>query len=164
MNPDRIEGWLIRSDAAIERIEDDPAQAALARTYAASAAARDRNDPRALINYYYAYVEAGETPPEQAIIALETAFDHAGSDPGYRILLARQLVTEDRMGAALSVLLPIAFEGHGQGDKEIAEEDKSDEPSLGKLLRLVNAGDRDGAIAMMDKMFDDEEEDEGKGG
>lgn len=164
MNPDRIEGWLIRSDAAIERIEDDPAQAALARTYAASAAARDRNDPRALINYYYAYVEAGETPPEQAIIALETAFDHAGSDTGYRILLARQLVTEDRMGAALSVLLPIAFEGHGQGDKEIAEEDKSDEPSLGKLLRLVNAGDRDGAIAMMDKMFDDEEEDEGKGG
>jgi hypothetical protein len=146
---------------ALERTEDDPAKAAEARSFARSAAAQDRNDPRALINYYYSYVEAKETPPEDAIIALETAFDHAGSDPGYRILLARQLVSENRMPAALSVLLPIAFEGHGQSDEEIAKEEKSDEPSLGKLLRLVNAGDRDAAIAMMDKMFDDEEEEDG---
>jgi len=160
LDPNRNDAWLIRSDAAIERIKDDPAQGAKAREYATKAAKLDRGDPRPMINYYYSYIEAKEEPPENAIIALESVFDNAASDPAYRILLTRQLVSENRMDQALTVLLPIAFRGHDFEE----DKDDADKPSMQKLLDLVTAGKRDDAIAMIDKMFDDEDEDEKKGG
>ena len=162
-DPENIEALLIRTASAIDRIEDDPSQAEEARSYASYAAAIDRADPRPLILYYYSYLEAGEEPPEAAVIALEAAFETSGSDPTYRILLARQLVVENRLQSASTVLQPIAFRGHNQGDDEEEEElaeGETPEPSLTKLLRLITNGERDSALAMMDEMMEDEEDEE----
>ena len=91
-----------------------------------------------------------------AVVALEQAFAKAGSDPGYRLLLARQLLIEDRIDSAQVVLMPIAFSGHRTSEPKDAEK-----PTLPRLLDLIVNKDRDGALAMVDKMIDDEEEDEG---
>ena len=158
--PESIEGWLALGEAATQRIASDPAQADVARENFSKAAALDRADPRPLIGYYYSYYEAGQTPPEQAIIALETAFEHAGTDVGYRVLLARQLVSENRISSARTVLLPVAFSGHDQGgDEDEADDKNKDKPTLARLLQLVSAGNRDAALAMMDKMLKDDAED-----
>jgi tetratricopeptide (TPR) repeat protein len=149
MDPTRSDAWLVRSDAAFEQIEEDKSQAGKAREYATKAAALDRADPRPLINYYYSYVEAGEEPPEAAIIALETAFEAAASDPGYRIILSRQLASENRLKEARTVLLPIAFSGHSY---EIDEEDK-DDPTLEKVLDRMEAGDHQGTVSMFDALI-----------
>ncbi len=156
MDPARPDAWLLCSDVAIERTEHDPAQAAKAREYATKAAALDGGDPRPLIDYYYSYVRAKQEPPETAVIALEDAFDAAASDPGYRILLTRQLASEKRMDEARTVLLPIAFRGHSY---EVEDED-ADKPSMDKLLALVEAGDRDGTIAMIDKLLEEDEDED----
>ena len=148
-------GWLIRSIAGAERADEDPAFAENARKYAAEAASRDRDDPRPLMMYYYTYFKAGQEVPETAIIALEQAFDLAGSDTGFRLLLARQLVMENRMQSARAVLLPIAFQGH-----KTAEPDDEEDPTLSRILANVLDGNRDQALVMIDKMLDDEDEDE----
>lgn len=156
-DPAHIEGPLMKTYIAIERIGDDAAWADTARQNALAAAQIDLDDPRGAIAFYYTYVKAKQEPSETAIIALENAFDHAGSDAGYRVLLGRQLLVEDRLDAARQVLLPIAFRGHNQGPPEDdAEEDK---PSLDRIMAFIAAGDRNAALTMMDKMISDEEDD-----
>lgn len=163
-DPQSVEGYLIGSEAAVERIKDDPAQAETARTLAARAAELDRADPRPLILYYYSYLEAKQEPPEAAIIALETAFATSGSDSTYRILLARQLLIEDRLDEARTVLQPIAFQGHNQGDdlekEEQAGKDGKPQFSMTRLLRLMTERDRDGALAEIQILLDDDDEEE----
>ena len=153
--PDSAMGWLLRATAAADKADEDPKFGELARTYASQAAARDRDDPRPLMLYYFTYFRSGEEIPETAIIALEQAFDHAGSDTGYRLLLARQLILEDRMQSARAVLLPIAFRGH-----KTAEPKDEDDPTLPRVLKFVMDGNRDQALVMVDKMLADEAEDE----
>lgn len=157
--PDSAEGMIILTDAAIGQIEEKPELAQATRDFASGAAAMDRADPRPLIAYYYSFYEAGEEPTDTAIVALETAYDMAGSDDGYRLLLTRQLLTEGRIEQARTVLMPVAFQGHGQGQE--AQEEEDDEPSYPKLIQLVRDGHGPAAIAMIDDMFDDEEEEEG---
>ena len=152
--PDSVVGWLVRSLAAAEQATTDPARAQAARQFAVRAAELDRADPRPKLAYYYSYVKAEQEAPEVAIIALEEAFATAGSDVGYRVLLARQLLVENRLGDARTVLLPIAFRGHNQGD----DEDGDDKPSVDKLMQLVNNADRDGALAMIDKLIEEGED------
>ncbi len=158
--PDMIDGYLYKSYAAIERIEDEPAWAETARNYAGEALSRDVDDPRPRIAYFFSFVEEKTEAPEQAIIALEGAFDTAGSDPGYRILLGRQLLFENRLDTARSVLLPISFRGHNQGPPEDEDEDEEDTPSLDEVMRLIDAGDRDGALAEMDAIIHYEPEED----
>jgi hypothetical protein len=83
----------------------------------------------------------------------------AGSDTFYRLLLARQLLTEERLEQARTVLMPVAFQGHGQGDQPEKEDDDA-EPTLPKLMKLVRDRDGPDAIAMIDDMLDDEDEDD----
>lgn len=153
--PDAILGWLVRSWAAAEQAAADPAQGKKAREFAVRAATLDSADPRPKLVYYRSYAKAGQEAPEMAIIALEEAFTSAGSDVGYRILLARQLLVENRLGDAKTVLLPIAFRGHNQGDDDSGD----DKPSVDKLLQLVTDADRDGALAMIDKLLKPDDED-----
>lgn len=160
VDPSSVYANLMLSWIAIERIEDDPAWIEPAQEYAAGALSADMDDPRARIAYYYSFVEADQDPPEHAVIALEQAFDTAGSDAGYRVLLARQLLVEDRLDSARTVLLPIAFRGHNQGPPEDEDEEEADEPSLNKIMNFIKAGDRDAALTMMDELLDDEDEDE----
>ena len=162
IDQDSFEGNLMMGFVAIERIEDDPNWAETAREYALKAASLDIDDPRARVAYYYSYLKERQEPTENAIIALEGAYDHAGSDPAYRIFLARQLIAENSLDTAETVLLPIAFRGHNQGDDEedADEEDNNDPPSLDDILDAIKADDRDLALSQMDELIHWEPEEE----
>ena len=158
--PDNIVGPLVASWVAAERSETDPAWADRAIQYAAQAHEIDREDPRARIAYYSAFLESGREPPEDAIIALEQAFATAGSDAYYRIILARQLLTEDRNKDAKAVLQPIAFRGHNQGSSD--DDDDRDEdmpPSLDDVMELIEAGSSAEAVTAIDEILDYEGDD-----
>ena len=159
--PNDINGPLYASYAAMELIEDDPAWTARARDHALAAAQIEIDDPRPRIAYYATFLEADEAPTEAAIYALEGAYDTAGSDRGYRVLLARQFVLEDKMDLARTALQPIAFRGHDQGGEDEDEDsgDENDPPSLDDIMALITAGDRDGALSLMDELIDWEPED-----
>jgi tetratricopeptide (TPR) repeat protein len=157
--PDKAVGMVLLSHAMTEQIEEKPELAEAARDFATGAANLDRADPRPLIAYYYSYYRAGETPPDTAIVALETAYDMAGSDTFYRLLLARQLLTENRIDQTRTVLMPVAFQGHGQGDQPEKEDDDA-EPTFPKLMKLVVNRDGPAAIAMIDEMIDDEDDED----
>ncbi|WP_343808342.1 hypothetical protein [Alteraurantiacibacter aestuarii] len=158
VDPNSVEANLILSYVAIERIEDDPSWMAAAQDFAGKALAADMDDPRPRIAYYYSFVEADQDPPESAIIALEQAFDTAGSDAGYRILLSRQLLVENRLDSARSVLLPISFRGFNPDSGQ--DEEDEDEPSLNKIMDFIAEGNRDAALTMMDELIDDEDDED----
>ena len=159
LDADSVEGNLMMSWVSLERIEDDPSWAEPAREYAAAALDGDMADPRSRIAYYASWFEAKEEAPMNAIIALEDAFETAGSDPAYRVILGRQLVLEDRLDSARIVLMPIAFRGHNQGPEEDEEVDEDAPPSLNDVMRSINAGDRDTALAELDEILNWEPED-----
>lgn len=154
-NPNDTEAWMIRSAAALQNIDDDASMAQKAREFATKAAASDRQDPRPLILYYRTYIETGENVPAIAMAALEQAYSHAGMDVGYRFLLARQLLVENRLSDAQTVLMPIAFRGH-----KTAEPKDENNPSLPRLLTQIQGGNRDVALQMIEKMIDGEDEEE----
>lgn len=99
------------------RGETDKTQYAAARPWFADAHQLDLKDPRPMIGLYMSYYEAGEPIPENALITLEDAWDYASYDAGYRLILARQLLNENKGKLARDVLSPIAFSAHGD-DKE----------------------------------------------
>lgn len=155
IEPQNTEAWLVRGFASLELAKENPMLAEKARDFAINAADSDNFDPRPQILYYYTYSQLNQPAPETAIIALEQVFDAAGGDTGYRLLLARQLLIENRFSSARAVLVPIAYAGHRTGEPE-----DDDEPYLPRLLEMVMEEDRDGALAMIEKIFDDDEDDE----
>jgi hypothetical protein len=159
-DPDNINGPLYASYIAAELARDDAQFARVAREHALDANQIDGLDPRPKMAYYYSFMSSGQDVPEDAAIALETAFDAAGSDAFYRILLARQLLLENRLPQAESVLQPIAFRGHNQGGAEEEEEEDADEPTLDKIMDFIKAGDRDAALTMTDDLIEGDDEDE----
>ena len=154
-HPKSSEAWMARSIAASRRITEDPTFAEKAREYAVEASQIDPDDPRSYMAYYFSYIESGEEVPESAAVVLEQAFKKAGSDPIYRLLLGRQLVLENRLQSAESVLLPIAFRGH-----KVDEPKDEEDPSLDRVITMIREKDRDGALAMIEEMMDDEEDDD----
>lgn len=155
LDPGNTNAWLVRGFSALELAKEDPSWAERAREFAINAADSDNYDPRPQMLYYYTYSQLDEPAPEAAIIALEQVFDAAGGDTGYRLLLARQLLIESRFSSARAVLVPIAYAGHRTGEPE-----DDDEPYLPRLLEMVMEEDRDGALAMIQKIFDDEDDEE----
>ena len=155
IDPQNTNAWLVRGFAALELAKEDPSLAERARDFAINAADTDNFDPRPQILYYYTYSQLDEPAPETAVIALEQVFDAAGGDTGYRLLLARQLLIESRFSSARAVLVPIAYAGHRTGEPEDDEE-----PYLPRLLDMVVEEDRDGALAMIEKIFDDDDDEE----
>ncbi|MBL9069549.1 MAG: tetratricopeptide repeat protein [Sphingopyxis sp.] len=102
-------GALISARADAQK---EPALYAKARTWFADAVRLDPKDPRAAIGLYLTYYEAREPIPESALLTLEGVFDYSSHDDGYRLILARQLLDENRGKAARSVLAPLAFSAH----------------------------------------------------
>ena len=160
--PDLLEGWLLRGLATMEQAapgEDeavgDEVLADTAREYLARAASLDRTDPRPLIAYYQTYLTTGVAPPDQAIIALEQAYDRSGSDQAYRMLLARQLLTEEQFDSARTVVMPVAFSGHATGEAAADEGD----PTPKKLLNAIDAHDVAAATGIIDGLLKKMDED-----
>lgn len=102
--------------------EKDNAVYAQARPWFTEAYRLDPKDPRAAIGYYMTYYQAREAIPEPALIALESVFDYSSYDDGYRLVLARQLLDENKGKLARSVLAPLAFSSHKQAEaNKVAE-------------------------------------------
>jgi len=156
LDPDSLRGWLYRGMIASKKSVAAPELASAARAHFADAASLDQTDPRPLIGFYRTYLESGEEPSEQAIIALETAYDYAGSDADYRLLLARQLLTEQRFTDARSVVMPVAFTGHATGEADADD----DEPTPRKLLAAIDGQDSSAAVALIDGLLEPEDEDD----
>jgi len=160
IDPEAIIAPISASYAAAELSRNDATWHDRAVQYAADALFIDEYDPRSRIAYFYTFLAADMEVPENAIIALEQAFDAAGSDPSYRILLARQLIFEDRLNDARTVLQPIAFQGHNQRPQNDEERDPSERPpSLDEIMDEIEAGNRDAALAMIDEAIEWEPED-----
>ena len=102
--------------AARAEAEKNPALYIKARKWFDDAVNLDPKDPRAAIGLYLTYYEAREPIPESALLTLEGVFDHSSHDPGYRMILARQLLDENKVKGARSVLAPLAFSAHKQDE------------------------------------------------
>jgi len=158
LDPQDQDAWLTRAWNAIELGKDDPAQYANARRYLAQARQLDPEDPRPLIAFYHSYNEekGGVDLPEQAVAALEGAYDEAGSDVPFRLLLGRQLVRDDRLTEARVVMMPGLYSGHSY-----EETDDEDEFTPQRLFAALDAGDKAGALALLDKALDEDEDEDG---
>lgn len=115
--PDSSLAHFMMGGIAMARGETDKTQYAAARPWFTKAHKLDLKDPRPMIGLYMSYFEAGEPIPEDALITLEDAWNYASYDEGYRLILARQLLNENKGKLAKDVLSPIAFDAHA-GDKE----------------------------------------------
>lgn len=121
---------------------------AKARPWFAKARELDREDPRPAIDYYLSYYETGDPIPEDALITLEDAWDTASYDPSYRMVLARQLLNENKGKLARQVLSPIAFNAHGDDD----------ENKLRATVDLIDEGKLDEARAKLAEQFKEAED------
>lgn len=156
LDPRNQRAWLYQAYNATELGETDPAQYAAARRALGQARQIDPDDPRPLIAFYQTYYEEkdGVDLPEQAVAALEGAYDEAGSDVPFRLLLGRQLIVDNRLREARVVLMPGLYSGHAY------EVEEDDDFTPQRLFDKIDAGDRDGALEMLNKLLDDEEEEE----
>lgn len=130
--------------------EKNPALYASARKWFAEAYRLDPKDPRAAIGHYMSYYDAKEPIPEPAIIALESVFEYSSYDDGYRMLLARQLLDENKGKLARSVLAPLAFSSHKQ--------EKANK--VAKVVDEIDAGQIEAARTTMASIFADQDKDE----
>ena len=96
------------------------------------------------------FYEAKEPIPEPAIIALESVFDYSSYDDGYRMVLARQLLNENKGKLARSVLAPLAFSSHKQ--------EKANK--VAKVVDEIDAGQIDAARTTMAGIFADREKED----
>ena len=136
----------------LDRAETEKADYAAARAQFAKARQLDPLDPRPAIGYYRSYQQAGEAIPEPALIALESVFDYSSYDDGYRLVLARQLLDENKGKLARSVLAPLAFSSHKQ-----AEANK-----VAEVVDAIDAGQIQDARTTMAAIFAKQDADAGK--
>ncbi|MGB3847671.1 hypothetical protein EAO27_15775 [Sphingopyxis sp. YF1] len=132
--------------------EKDKTLYAKARPWFSEAYRLDPKDPRAAIGYYMTYYEAKEPIPEPALIALESVFDYSSYDNGYRLILARQLLDENKGKLARSVLAPLAFSSHKQKEAN----------KVAEVVKQIDAGQIQEARVTMAAIFAEQEKEEGK--
>jgi hypothetical protein len=122
IDPDSVQGQLIKGRIYLERGKSNKAQLPTARSWLAKAYAGDSQNPAPLFYNYLAYFYEGGAIPESALIGLEKAYDMALFDPELRLVLARQLLAEKKGALARSVLLPYAISPHeSKGAKKMRE-------------------------------------------
>lgn len=130
--------------------EKNTALYADARRFFSEAYRLDPKDPRAAIGYYLSFYEAKEPIPEPAIIALESVFEYSSYDAGYRLVLARQLLDENKGKLARSVLAPLAFSSHKQ--------EKANK--IAKIVEEIDAGNIQAARSAMAAVFAEADKDD----
>lgn len=144
LDPRSVDALVFKGRSLIEAPSGDPSRFALARPFLVRARKVDPNDPRPLIEYYQSWRRSGQAVPEDALIALEDAFDLAAHDRGYRFLLTRQLVEENRLTPARQVLAPVAYSYDGN-------DPKSD--LAGQAMDKLEANDAAGALELLNKFI-----------
>ncbi len=148
LEPNSLEANLYKGMAYIEQGKTDPEAFAMARPFLVQASAIDPRDPRPLIQYYLSYYEAKKPIPENAIVGLEKAYDFASYDEDYRLILARQLLDENKGKLVKSVLAQIAFSAHRSS--------KENKPAT--IIELIDGDKITEARAKMAEIFQENED------
>jgi hypothetical protein len=110
--PDSAEALYYKGSIALERAKKDPSHFAQARRWFLKANAADGDHPGPLIGNYLTYVRAKQPAPESALIGLEKAYTLAPYDRDLRIMLAGQLLSEQKGDIARDLLIPLALAPH----------------------------------------------------
>ena len=159
-DPEAVDALVYKGLVDLERAKADPAYFQIARTQFIEANNIAPQDPLPLIELYKTYYKAGEQPSEMAIIGLENAYTLAPYAEDMRLLLARQLIIENRLDAAHTVLFPVAF---SRPEGKLGNNTR-------KVLELTDESKRDEALAKIDKVIgiaenpDDDDKDDGDDG
>lgn len=154
LDPQSTEALILKGMIAIEQgKEGDKARFAAARAPLAKATRLDPQDPRPFILYYESFSRAGDKVPEAAIVGLEQIFAQAAFDPSYRLILARQLLSEGKGKLARDVLAPVTYQFHGD----------QKENKLRAVVDLIQADKVPEARAKLEEILKKAEEDAKKG-
>lgn len=145
INPRSTDAMIFKARALIEPKEGPADRFKLARQLLVKARSLDKADPRPLIDYYMSYRRSPERPiPETAAFALEDAYDMARHDTYFRMILARQLLEENRPKPAAQVLAPLAFSFDGR------DQEKN---FMGKAMASLVANDTASALNILSEQL-----------
>ena len=130
IRPDSIEALNRKAQILIELGRKDKSQLAPARPLLAKAHELDPANPEPLYLNYLTYYYSGQAIPESAIIGLERAYDSARQDTGLRLVLARQLLLEQKGKLARDILLPLGLNPHESKNKK----------TIRGIIEMIDAG------------------------
>jgi tetratricopeptide (TPR) repeat protein len=129
VQPDSVPAQILKGRIALEQGKTNKALLATARTWFAKAFEGDPRNPGSLYYNYLSFYYQGGPIPESALIGLEHAFEMAMFDREIRLVLARQLLSENKGELTKSILQPLALNPH---------ESKSAE-ALDKVIALIDS-------------------------
>jgi tetratricopeptide (TPR) repeat protein len=110
----------------------------------------DTENAQPLALFYETFIESGQQPTKNAVGALLYAVALAPQDNSLRLKAVRELVVENRLSEAKSMLAPIAYLPHGSRESREA---------MIKAMTAIAAGDSKTALSIIDKDRGEEEND-----
>lgn len=113
----------------------DPAVWKEARSWFVRANRLDTDAAEPLMLFYTSFLAADQKPSTSAVTGLLRAFELSPHDDGLRMLVVRQLLTDDQPKEARVALLPLAYDPHAPVDN-----------AASKLVALIDAGTSGPAI------------------
>ena len=150
VDPNSSQAMLFKAQVYLERAKKDPKQFETARTWFAKANRADPLDASALLGYYLTYSKAGVSPPAMAVSGLERSYELAPYDTGVRMILARELLIENKGALARQVIMPIALSPHESGRAK----------ALNEVAELIEGGKLEDARKKLDARLAEEEKDD----
>jgi tetratricopeptide (TPR) repeat protein len=103
----------------------------------------DPDDPEPLVRYYRSFGAEGIAPTRNAIDGLYLAADLVPQDHNLRLLVARQLLLDNKLDAARRELAPVGYNPHAGKTAEAAA----------KIVELIKAGDKEGATRALEALM-----------
>ena len=112
VRPDSAEALYYKGSILLERAKADPKYFAEARKWFVKANRADPDHPGPLIGNFLTYSRAKQAAPETTLIGLERAYSLAPYDADLRLMLAGQLLSEQKGDIARDLLIPLALSPH----------------------------------------------------
>lgn len=153
LRPDDAEALYFRGLIALEKAKTDAKQFEVARGWFAKAYDADPDHPGPLIGNYLSYSKANVPIPESAVIGLEQAYRLAPYYGELRLILARQLLTENKLDIARDVLIPLALSPHESKQAE----------ALSGVVQAIDSSNRTEALTRLDAWIKKAEDEKNKG-
>lgn len=154
LQPRSAEALYFKGQVALARGKTDPKQYAVARSWFTKAYEADSDHPGPLVGNYQSYFKAGGPIPESAVIGLEQAYRLAPHNDELRIILARQLLTENKLDVAKMLLVPLGLSPH----------ESKRAKAMNEVVAKIDASNRNEALAKLDAWMQKAEGDKNKGG
>lgn len=141
--PNSVEAMLFkgRSYLGKARKANDPTMFKEARSWFVKANNLDKDDPEPLYLYYRSYRDANQPVPASAVDALKYAATLAPRDLVLQVRLGVEYLRQNKLPEAKEALIPVAYLPHAVGDAKNAR----------KAIELLEAGDKAGALSILEK-------------